>query len=352
LSSHPPPVDAAASIAHRAPVAGDGARVNAARHWCRVSVLIPLYNSASSIERAVGSALRQSLRDIEVIVADDASGDHGAELVAAMAQDDARLRLLRLPENRGKPYAMNVMAQQASGEWLAVLDADDAFHPTRLEYLLERAGKAGVAMVADNIRYIDAGIDDPTRRCVRTGFAPGGKDRILSLGDLLRAADSFADFDYGILKPVIRRDFVAAHALAYDETTRLAEDFFYLLAFFVAGGRALLCSEPLYDWTMPFGAVSRQWTTTGAGAWRYDYRPTIAANDRAIAAMSARGLDHVVAMLRRRGRQYRAMVPYIEAQRLAASGRPGAAASTVLRHPVAWPLLARRVASRAARSLR
>jgi len=318
----------------------------------KVSILIPLYNSAATIERALRSALNQTLADVEVIVADDASTDHGAALVEVIAQADSRVRLLRLPDNRGKPHAMNLMAAEARGDWLAVLDADDEYHPARLETLLRGAAAAGTDMAADNLNYIDSGVADPGGRFIRHGFDPARGNRVLQKQDLLRETSSFADFDFGVLKPVVRRDFVTKHRLAYDETSRLAEDFSYLLMYFVAGGRVFVTAAATYDWTMPFGAVSRQWTQTGAGPWRYDYRPAITANNALIARMSAQGETEVVAMLRRRGRQYRVMVHYIDAQRLAATGHYRRAVLSLARHPGTFALLARRLAGRLMRGLR
>ncbi|MEJ1977680.1 MAG: hypothetical protein WDN49_17790 [Acetobacteraceae bacterium] len=74
---------------------------------------------------------------------------------------------------------------------------------------------------------------------LRTAFPATDDVQIIGRADLLRNTNSFAEFDYGILKPVVRRDFVLRHALRYNEQTRLAEDFYYLLGFFVAGGRGL-----------------------------------------------------------------------------------------------------------------
>lgn len=186
----------------------------------RVSVLIPMYNSAPTIERAVRSALAQTLHDIEVLVADDASTDGGGDVVARLANADPRVRLICLGQNGGKPRAMNILVAQARGEWIAVLDADDAYHKLRLELLLDGAVRAGTDMAADNLNYIDAGITDPGSAdggFIRFGFDPADGDRVLGKADMVRNASSFATFDYGILKPVIRRDFVMAHRLRYDE---------------------------------------------------------------------------------------------------------------------------------------
>ena len=322
----------------------------------RASILVPVYNSASTLERCLASARCQTLADIEILVADDASTDTSAAVVARVASEDARVRLVRLPVNGGKPRAMNVLMAQAQGDWVAVLDADDAIDPTRLERLIGRAEARGVDMAADNLLYIDAGVpsaSDPAAfgTVLRAAFDPASPERIIGRAELVEGADSFGDFDYGILKPVIRRAFAHKHSLAYYEASRLAEDFTYLLTYFVAGGRCVLVSDPLYSWTLPFGTISRRWTETGAGAWRYNYREALLANAHFIAEMRARGETDMVAMLQRRGRQYTSMVHYIDAQKQAETRAYGAALWTIAGHPSTWRLLAQRVVGRAMRAL-
>ncbi len=314
----------------------------------RVTVAIPVYNSAATLERCIRSAMAQTLQDIEILVADDGSTDDSAALAEALAREDPRIAVLRLAPNAGKPRAMNAMVTAARGEWVAVLDADDAYRPQRLQRLVAAAEAAGVDMAADNLLYRDAGID----QIVSIGFDPQAPERIIGTADLVRTADSFGTFDFGILKPVVRRSFLVAHGLRYYEHTRLAEDFYYLLNYFVAGGRACLLSEPLYDWTLPFGTVSRRWTGTGGGAWRYNYREALLANDHFIAEMRRRGEAEVVAMLQSRGRQYRVMVHYLDAQRFAAEGKWLRSVGIIATHPSTYRLLFSRVTGRVLRTLR
>jgi succinoglycan biosynthesis protein ExoO len=324
----------------------------------RVSVLVPVYNSATTLERCIRSAMRQTLPDIEILVADDASTDGSAAIADRLAAEDPRIRVLRLPRNGGKPAAMNLMTERAEGAWLAVLDADDSFAPGRLETLIGAAEKSGADMVADNLLYVDSGLPVQSGAAagfgtvIRAAFDADAKARAVTKADLIADSSSFGEFDYGILKPVIRTDFVRRHGLRYDETSRLAEDFTYLLRFLVTGGRLWLIAEPLYLWTMPFGTLSRAWTQTGAGPWRYDYRQALQATSGLIAEMTARGETQIAAMLERRARQYRAMIHYIDAQRQAAEGKRARAALILARHPATYRLLAIRVTGRALRAAR
>ena len=311
----------------------------------RATIAIPVFNSAATLSRCLDSAAAQTWRDIEILVTDDGSTDASAAIASSHAARDARIRVIRLDRNGGKSRAMNLMAEQARGTWLAVLDADDAYRPERLATLIGAADAAGVEMAADNISYIDAGVG----RSVQTAFDPGAPARTVGKSDLAANSSSFATFDFGILKPVIRRDFLIRHALRYHEDATLAEDFYYLMKFFVAGGRGRIVSEPLYEWTMPFSATTRRWTQTGNGAWRYDYRNALRSNQHFLAEMTRAGETEMASMLRARQRQYISMLHYIDAQRAAADGRFAAALRGIALHPSTWRLLAGRVAGRGAR---
>jgi glycosyltransferase involved in cell wall biosynthesis len=92
-----------------------------------------MHDNAATIVRALESALGQTLAPLEVIVVDDASGDDGPSRVAAIATRDPRVRLERLGSNLGPSTARNLGWHLAHGEWIAFLDADDWWHPRKLE---------------------------------------------------------------------------------------------------------------------------------------------------------------------------------------------------------------------------
>ena len=92
----------------------------------RFSVVVPLYNKQNEIEAALRSIAGQSVAPFEVIVVDDGSTDFGPQLVEKFKMPN--LRLLRQP-NRGVAAARNRGIEAASGEWIALLDADDRWYP-------------------------------------------------------------------------------------------------------------------------------------------------------------------------------------------------------------------------------
>jgi glycosyltransferase involved in cell wall biosynthesis len=92
----------------------------------RFSVVIPLYNKALHIERAIRSVLDQTIQDFEIIVVNDGSTDHGREIVESI--HDVRIRLIDQP-NQGVSVARNHGAEAANNNFVAFLDADDEWLP-------------------------------------------------------------------------------------------------------------------------------------------------------------------------------------------------------------------------------
>lgn len=314
----------------------------------KVTVAIPVYNSASTLERCINSATSQTMKSIEIIVVDDGSSDESGTVAEALALDDRRIKVLRLQRNHGEPHVMNVIAGIANGDWIAVLDAKDAFLPDRLERLVHEAESREVQMVVDNLLYVDFGIG----RVIRTAFDPTNPPRTLAMSDFVQAANTYADFDFGLLKPMIRRSFIENTGIAYYEHTRLMQNFYYLLSFFAAGGRALILGAPLYKWTLPSSAGNRQRTGTTAQQGSADYLPLLRANEHFVTEMNSRGMTEVVTMLEARSRQYRAMIFYHDARLSALEGRWFKCAGKLLLHPVAYALLASRILARGRRALR
>jgi len=98
----------------------------------KVSVIMPAYNAAATIERAVRSILSQSWRNLELIIVDDSSSDGTAQLAERLAAEDARIRVLRNPANVGPYVSKNRGLLAATGRYVTGHDADDIALPTRL----------------------------------------------------------------------------------------------------------------------------------------------------------------------------------------------------------------------------
>ena len=118
-----------------------------------VSVVLPAFNAAATIERAVRSILTQSLSDLELIVVDDGSTDRTRERVRGIR--DERLRLVERP-HLGVAHAANAGTAAAQSRWIARMDADDVAHPRRLETQLEFLRREHCDVVGSRVRIVDA----------------------------------------------------------------------------------------------------------------------------------------------------------------------------------------------------
>lgn len=157
-----------------------------------VSVIIPTYNRARSIRRAITGVLAQTYKNIEVIVVDDCSTDHTVEIVEAI--DDPRLRLLRQAQNTGAGGARHAGVLAAKADMIAFQDSDDAWLPDKLEVQVQTFAALHDDYVAVFSPEIIYGRDGEGSQKVygprRVACVPGPHMKIAS-GDLSR------DFTYG-----------------------------------------------------------------------------------------------------------------------------------------------------------
>ncbi len=121
-----------------------------------VSVIIPAHNAEDTLGATLHSVCSQSYRALEIIVVDDGSSDRTAKLVEEARSVDARIRLLR-QENRGVAAARNAAIAIARGGFVAPVDADDLWHPRKIERQMQvfRKSRAPLGFVYSWSRRID-----------------------------------------------------------------------------------------------------------------------------------------------------------------------------------------------------
>jgi hypothetical protein len=170
---------------------------------------MPVHNGAEHVREAIDSVLNQSFRDFELLVVDDASSDATPEILAQAT--DPRIRVLRNPERMRLANALNRGLEEARGEFVARMDADDCCRPQRLEVQLrhmERKPELGVCgswirkFGAEN--FTDAGY-------------PVGTQKV----------KAFALFNTPFAHPtvMVRRSLLATHGLRFDVSYYPTEDY-------------------------------------------------------------------------------------------------------------------------------
>jgi glycosyltransferase involved in cell wall biosynthesis len=213
----------------------------------RVSVIIPTFNSAVLVTAAVESALAQTAPPMEVIVVDDGSTDDTRERLSAYGN---RIRYLH-QQNRGVAAARNSGLREAQGEFIAFLDADDVWHPRKLEMQI-------TAMAANpDLRLLGTSIFDwPTDR-IGDVYGAGAIHRV--------AWRKLAVKNYFATSSVMVRRTALLQVGEFDTALQGPEDHDLWLRIAETGGAVANLGFPLTGYRDTPGSLSRQAQTMRAG---------------------------------------------------------------------------------------
>lgn len=201
--------------------------------------MITAYQAAETVAEAVRSALEQTLPALETIVVDDGSTD---DLDSALAPFRDRIKLVR-QANGGGASARNAGAAAASGEFMAILDADDAYGPGRIEALTELAtARPDLDLVTTDARFVVEG------RSVGT-FA--------SHNPFATSDQRTAIFESCFVGgwPAVRLTRLSAIG-GFDEAMRIGYDWDCWLRVILDGGLAGMVDAPHYDYMLHGGSLS------------------------------------------------------------------------------------------------
>ena len=218
----------------------------------RVAVIIAAYNVAEYVVRAIASAQAQTAGPSEIIVSDDGSSDGTPDVVRRLAERDSRIKLLQSGKNTGPGAARNRAIEATSADWVAILDADDAWKPERLQRLMRAATESGSVIAADNyLRF-----DDTAGRVVGPAFQESRPLSALTAARFIASEHPLGRVRFGMLKPMVQRRFLQDHGIQYATNIRLAEDFHFFLRVLLEGGKGVLLNEALYIYTLPQSLIS------------------------------------------------------------------------------------------------
>ena len=98
-----------------------------------VSIIMPTYKCGLYIEESVKSVQAQTYKNWEIIIVDDCSGDDTIQSVSKLQEQDPRIKLFQNEKNSGAAVTRNKALREAKGRWIAFLDSDDLWEPTKLE---------------------------------------------------------------------------------------------------------------------------------------------------------------------------------------------------------------------------
>lgn len=157
-----------------------------------VSVIVPIYNTASYLSRCIASLVNQTYSDLQIILIDDGSTDNSGAIADEWQAIDSRIEVYH-QSNRGQSAARNVGLQHAKGEYIAFVDSDDYIDSNYFSTMLQAA--------------------DDTTDCVQTGYR-----RVKKNGEIIKAYHPKHFYQYtSPCMRLYRRGFIECHHLRFPE---------------------------------------------------------------------------------------------------------------------------------------
>ena len=230
-----------------------------------ISVVIPYYNGSRTIEDALASVTAQTVAPCEVIIVDDASRPEEAAALDRLAPAPENI-VIHLAQNRGPSVARNVGISRARGEWIAFLDCDDLWEPTKLER---------------QCAVIERNAECRAVHCGMKSVLLDGRQVVAEKGEVI--FDDFLVFPCPIFpSAVLMQRQALLECGLFDPTKRCCEDLDLFLRFCYGNGKFYVAPEPLLIRRIQSEGLSRNLATFWNEADRVyrDFLPVFADRQR------------------------------------------------------------------------
>ena len=217
----------------------------------KISIIVPIYNAQKTLERCIDSILNQDFSDFELLLIDDGSKDDSGKICDMYAGKDSRVRVIH-KENSGVSASRNLALQEAKGEYLQFLDADDWITPNATRLFAESLEKNQCDMViADFYRVIGE------RLSHKGSIDEGG---VLSREEFANnMMENPADFYYGVLwNKLYKKSIVEKYGLCMNPKISWCEDFMFNLEYIRHCEAIFVLQVPVYYYVKTKGSLVSQ----------------------------------------------------------------------------------------------
>lgn len=244
----------------------------------KVSVLIPVYNTEQYLRGCLDSVISQTLTDLEIICVNDGSTDHSGDILQEYAGRDRRIQIIEKP-NGGYGSAMNIGLQHVTGQYIGIVEPDDAVKPDMYQTLYGLAEQHQADIAKSNfINFFDASVTDAKGNPIKphaNQWFTGNRKKPKSTFSI-REHPEFLSFHPSIWSCIYRTAFIREHNIDFQEIPGAgwADNLFQVKTMVKAGrvtytDQALYCyrrrhlddAEDLKDITLPFRRTGeiREW---------------------------------------------------------------------------------------------
>lgn len=184
---------------------------------CKISVIIPCYNCSATIEKAIISLNNQRYKDFEIILIDDGSTDGtNREINILKRKYDLNYKII-VQCNKGVATARNVGIENASGEFITFLDADDIYDEYYLELLADSIQNNHVDLVMCQHEIVDSG-------SIVSAANNDGECLFLNIEEMIRLYIHHKRYHFNFVDAIYRKSIIVKYNIAFDIELRYGED--------------------------------------------------------------------------------------------------------------------------------
>lgn len=203
----------------------------------KVSAIVPVYNTEQYLVRCVDSLLRQTMKEMQIILVDDGSVDRSAALCDEYAARDERVLAIH-QKNQGPAMARNAGLVQAKGEFVGFVDSDDYVLPEMFERLYEKAADLGADMALSGLRQVGGNLfasnEDVEICCFKKqeifSGDTGRKKLLLGTVGSLPHEKQDSRYNFSVCKNIYKRKVIEEKGIRF-EPERNLEDVLFALNF-------------------------------------------------------------------------------------------------------------------------
>ena len=216
---------------------------------CKVSILVPVYNTEKYLSKCLDSIMCQTLEDIEIIITNDGSSDNSQNIIEVYAQKDSRIKY-SYQENSGLGATRNIGIDMARGEYIAFLDSDDWVEPNCYEIMYQCAKKNDSDLVISDY-FIDS-LNHSTiyKHILRT------KEQ--NIGDIMTITHAFS------WNKLYKRDMILKNQLSFplrNDFENVEDQYFSIRCSFFANDIAYT-QQPLIHYNVREGSIVNKYQKT------------------------------------------------------------------------------------------
>ncbi len=223
----------------------------------RISIIVPVYNAAKTLDKCVISVLEQTYSGWELILVDDGSTDGSGAICDGYAAEDERVRVIHR-ENGGVSAARNTGMEAAQGEYIAFLDADDWLSPEAYEIMMRLMEETGAECAACGNRLVYPDDTEKTEKAPMSGgFHSAAKVRDRLVLPLLCGRLSAEPVNGYVVRYLFDKKRIDEKALRF--TGAYLEDEIFLIDYFGSGVSMAVSDMPLYSYYQNPASVTRRY---------------------------------------------------------------------------------------------